>query len=42
MSKAFDFLCDNLVIKKLKAYGFTSQSLVDLIRLYLSDIDTAE
>ena len=31
MSKAFDYLCHNLVIKKLKAYGFTNQSL-DLIR----------
>ena len=36
MSKAFDSLCHNLVIKKLKAYGFTSQS-VDLIRSFLND-----
>jgi len=36
MSKAFDSLCHNLVIKKLKAYGFTSQSL-DLIRSFLND-----
>ena len=36
MSKAFDPLCHNLVIKKLKAYGFTSQS-VDLIRSFLND-----
>ena len=35
-SKAFDSLCYNLVIKKLKAYGFTSQSL-DLIRSFLKD-----
>ena len=31
MSKAFDYLCHNLVIKKLKAYGFTNPSL-DLIQ----------
>ena len=36
MSKAFDSLCHNLVIKKLKAYGFTNQSL-DLIRSFLND-----
>ena len=36
MSKAFDPLCHNLVIKKLKAYGFTNQSL-DLIRSFLND-----
>ena len=30
MSKAFDSLRHNLIIKKLKAYGFTNQSL-DLI-----------
>ena len=36
MSKAFDSLCHNLVIKKLKAYEFTSQSL-DLIRSFLND-----
>ena len=36
MSKAFDSLCHNLVIKKLKAYGFTNQSL-DLIRSSLND-----
>ena len=36
-SKAFDSLsCHNLVIKKLKAYGFTNQSL-DLIRSFLND-----
>ena len=36
MSNAFDPLCHNLVIKKLKAYGFTNQSL-DLIRSFLND-----
>ena len=36
MSTAFDSLCHNLVIKKLKAYGFTNQSL-DLIRSFLND-----
>ena len=36
MSKAFDSLCQNLVIKKLKAYGFTNESL-DLIRSFLND-----
>ena len=36
MSEAFDSLCHNLVIKKLKAYGFTNQSL-DLIRSFLND-----
>ena len=36
MSKAFDSLCHNLVIKKLKAHGFTNQSL-DLIRSFLND-----
>ena len=36
MSKAFDPLSHNLVIKKLKAYGFTNQSL-DLIRSFLNN-----
>ena len=36
MSKAFDSLCHNLVIKKLKAYGFTNQSF-DLIQSFLND-----
>ena len=36
MSKAFASLCHNLVIKKLKAYGFTNESL-DLIRSFLND-----
>ena len=36
MSKALDSLCHNLTIKKLKAYGFTNQSL-DLIRSFLND-----
>ena len=37
MSKPFKAsLCHNLVIKKLKEYGFTSQS-VDLIRSFLND-----
>ena len=36
MSKAFDSLCHNLVIRKLKAYGFTNQSL-DLTRSFLND-----
>ena len=36
MSKAFDSLCHNLVIKKLKAYGFANQSS-DLIRAFLND-----
>ena len=35
MSKAFDSYV-NLVIKKLKAYGLTNQSL-DLIRSFLND-----
>ena len=36
MNKAFVSLCHNLVIKNLKAYGFTNQSL-DLIRAFLND-----
>ena len=36
MSKAFDSLCHNLVIKKLKAYRFTNQPL-DLVRSFLND-----
>ena len=36
MNKDFDSLCHNLAIKKLKAYGFTNQSL-DLIRSFLND-----
>ena len=36
MSKAFDSLCHNLVIKKLDAYGFGSGSL-DLIRSFLNE-----
>lgn len=36
MSEAFDSPCYNLIIKKLKAYGFTSQSL-NLIWSFLND-----